>query len=103
VAVERAASVPELADRRRTHRDLHLRSAPLPGRVRDATGSRDVVEASPDKPYLCLRIGIDPEVISELLIQMRNGATGATATLAISAPRLLPHSRARSTGMTSTR
>jgi len=63
----------------------------------------DVVEASPDKPYLCLRIGIDPEVISELLIQMRNGATGATGTSAISAPRLLPHSRASSTGMTSTR
>jgi AraC-like DNA-binding protein len=33
-----------------------------------------VIEASPDKPYLCLRLGIDPKVISELLIQMRESA-----------------------------
>ncbi len=47
-----------------------------------------VVEASPDKPYLCLRIGIDPAVIGELLIQMRDetsaapGASGASGASA---------------------
>ena len=33
-----------------------------------------IIEASPEKPYLCLRIGIDPKVIGELLIQMGNGS-----------------------------
>lgn len=33
-----------------------------------------VVEASPEQPYLCLRIGLDPMVISELLLQSGPGA-----------------------------
>lgn len=35
-----------------------------------------IIEASPDKPYLCLRIGIDPRVIGELLIQLRQTQAG---------------------------
>ena len=33
-----------------------------------------VIEASPAKPYLCLRIGIDASTISELLLQLGPGA-----------------------------
>jgi AraC-like DNA-binding protein len=33
-----------------------------------------VIEAAPERPYLCLRIGLDPLVISELLLQLGPGA-----------------------------
>jgi AraC-like DNA-binding protein len=45
-----------------------------------ATGQ--IIEASPEKPYLCLRIGIDTKVIGELLIEMSRTEPGCRETTA---------------------
>jgi AraC-like DNA-binding protein len=34
-----------------------------------------IVDATPEHPYLCLRIGIDPSVVGDLVLQMRSSAT----------------------------
>jgi len=39
----------------------------------------EIIEATHEQPYLCLRIGIDTKVISELLLQMRPDAAKAVA------------------------
>lgn len=66
-----------LADETYVYDPLHylVVSVTLP-----ATGQ--VIEASAEKPYLCLRIGIERKVIGELLMQMRKSAPGRTTTAA---------------------
>jgi AraC-like DNA-binding protein len=41
-----------------------------------------IVEASPDQPYLSLRIGVDPVLLGELMYDMGEGRAGASGTRA---------------------
>lgn len=49
-----------------------------------------VIEATPDKPYLCLRLDIDPDLISGLILDLGGGvpAAGAGSTCAAYAARM---------------
>jgi AraC-like DNA-binding protein len=39
-----------------------------------------IVEASPDRPYLCMRLGIDVKMLAELLLQIGPGLTPVRST-----------------------